>query len=99
METRRISTRTGMISYHGDFIGISTALGNWNVGLSPREDGHVEVWFGKLLLGHIDPKTAAFRPVRVLIRHPGGSPEASFWPSPLRSEAQKDALSSIEPQH
>jgi len=99
METRRVNPKTGVIGYRGDYIGISTALGNWNVGLSPRKDGLVEVWFGKLLLGHIDPKTASFQPIKVPIRQPTSSPQASFWPSTLRSEAQKDAHSSIEPQH
>ena len=40
---------------------------SWSVGLSPREDGLVEVWFSKLLLGHLDPTTASFQAAR-----PGG---------------------------
>lgn len=91
METRQVSPRTGMISYRGEHIAISTAIGNWNVGLSPRQDDITEVWFAKLLIGHIDPKTAAFRSTSPPVRYPPGSGAASFWPSSLRSEGQKDA--------
>lgn len=91
METRKVM-RAGTISYGGEHVMISTALRDWNVGLSPRDDGSVEVWFAKLLVGHLDPKTAAFRPVTPTKRTPSRSTAASFWPSPLRSEGQKDAL-------
>jgi len=90
METRQVPV-SGTIAYKGDYIRISTALANWNVGLSSRTDGLVEVWFAKLLVGHIDPTTAAFQATSPPIRTPSGSAAASFWPSPLRSEAQKDA--------
>lgn len=60
---RRVQ-KTGTIRYEGEFIAISVALGGWSVGLSPRPDGLIEVWFAELLVGHLDPKTASFRAVR-----------------------------------
>jgi transposase InsO family protein len=64
METRKVQRRTGAISYRQERIMITTALGGWSVGLSPRADGLVEVRFSKLLLGHIDPETASFKAAR-----------------------------------
>jgi len=90
METRKV-TRQGTIGYGGDHIAISAALRHWNVGLSSCDHGGVDVWFAKLLVGHIDPKAAAFRPVTPPKRSPSRSAAASFWPSPLRSKGQKDA--------
>jgi transposase InsO family protein len=97
METRTV-THNGTIGYGGEKILISNALCNWNVGLSPRQDDVVEVWFAKLLIGHIDPTTAAFRPTSPPTRHPSRSAAASFWPSPLRFEGQKDAPLTAHPQ-
>jgi transposase InsO family protein len=97
METRTV-TRNGTIGYGGEKILISNALCNWNVGLSPGNDGSVEVWFAKLLVGHIDPKAASFRPTTPPKRSPSRSVAASFWPSPLRCEGQKDAPLTTQPQ-
>lgn len=91
METRKVHPRLGGISYMGETIGLSVALGGWNVGLNPKEQGPVEVWFSKLLIGHIDPRTTSFTPISSRSWNPSGTSEASFWPSPLRSEAQNDA--------
>jgi transposase InsO family protein len=63
METRKVSQR-GTIGYLRGQIAISTALCGWQIGLAPRQDGLVEVWFAKLLLGHIDPKTSGFTPIK-----------------------------------
>jgi len=98
METRRVP-KSGNIGYMGAYIQISTALVGWNVGLNPREDGLVEVWFAKLLIGHIDPSTASFKAITPPKKTPpsrGGA--ASFWPSPLRSEDQKDAQLTSQPK-
>jgi putative transposase len=64
METRKVRHRTGVIGYRNQRILISAALAGWSVGLSAREDGLVEVWFSKLLLGHLDPTTASFKAAR-----------------------------------
>jgi transposase InsO family protein len=70
MATRRVQPKTGVISYRQEKLMVSSALGGWSVGLAERADGPVEVWFGKLLVGHIDPATASFRAART------GGPEA-----------------------
>jgi len=64
METRRVHHHTGVIIYRQQPIQISTAVGGWSVGLSAREDGLREVWFSRLLLGHLDPTTASFKAAR-----------------------------------
>lgn len=99
LEERQVHGRAGTISYGGDQLFISTALGGWNVGLRRQRDGRLEVWFAKLLLGHIDPKTAAFAPVQPPHRSPANRRRgaASFWPSPLRSEGQKEAAINPNP--
>lgn len=63
MDVRRVQ-KTGKIRYEGEFIAISVALRGWSVGLSPRPDGLIEVWFAELLVGHLDPKTSGFSAVR-----------------------------------
>ena len=73
-------------------------LRHWNVGLSPCENGKVDVWFAKLLVGHIDPKAAAFQPTLPLKRSPFLASAAPFWPSPLRSAGQKDASLTTQPK-
>lgn len=91
METRKVHNRLGTIVVGKDPIPISSALAGWNVGLCPTPDGELEIWFAKLLIGHVDPRTASFRPIRPRHRNTSRSGAASFWPSPLRSEAQNDA--------
>lgn len=61
METRRVMRRSGVIGYRREKIMITSAIGGWSVGLSPQANGLVEVWFSKMLLGHIDPETASFK--------------------------------------
>jgi putative transposase len=62
MDCRKVNRQCGTICYGTERIFLSTAIGGWSVGLSPRQDGLVEVWFSKLLLGHIDPQTSSFHP-------------------------------------
>jgi transposase InsO family protein len=72
METRQVS-KVGTIGYRGHQLQISTALCGWQVGLARRQDGLVEVWFARLLLGHIDPWTSNFSPVQTpLPKAPAG---------------------------
>ncbi len=63
-DRRKISKPGGSIRYGGEEIFITTALNGWSVGLRPRTDGLIEIWFSKLLLGHLDPGTFAFEPAR-----------------------------------
>ena len=64
METRKVREQSGVIGYRKERIMISSAIGGWTVGLSPRTDGLVEVWFSKLLLGYIDTVTSSFKVAR-----------------------------------
>lgn len=54
---------TGHICFESQQIFLSTALHGWNVGLKPLGDGSLEVYFAKLLLGHLHPETASFTPI------------------------------------
>ena len=63
MATRKVH-RNGWIGFEGERIGLSAALGGWSVGLSPRPEGLIEVWFAELLVGHLDPETSSFSAVR-----------------------------------
>lgn len=62
MEARRVNAK-GVICFRCETIFLSESLGGWDVGLVPVEDGLVEVRFANLLLGHLEPKTASFRPL------------------------------------
>jgi hypothetical protein len=57
--TRRVNP-TGQIHFENQLIFLSTALHGWDVGLKALKDGTLEVYFAKLLLGHLDTETASF---------------------------------------
>jgi putative transposase len=57
--TRRVQGY-GSIRYEGEAIFLSKALARWDVGLRPRADGNLDVFFARLLLGRIEPQSAAF---------------------------------------
>lgn len=59
MATRRVANR-GEIRLEGKRVFLSTALKGWNVGLKPTADGLWEVYFAKLLIGHIEPRSEVF---------------------------------------
>ena len=59
-ETRRVN-KIGQIVWKSQQVFITTALAGWSVGLAPSGPGHWEVWFGRLLLGHLQEHTGAFR--------------------------------------
>jgi len=61
MLTRKVHV-TGTINWKSDHLQISSALGGWSVGLEPAA-GQWKLWFGRLLLGTIDPSAAAFIPI------------------------------------
>jgi transposase InsO family protein len=58
-ETRLVSA-TGGIKWRGQSIFLSSAIGGWDVGLDPRRDGQLDVYFARLLLGQMDPSTFSF---------------------------------------
>jgi transposase InsO family protein len=59
MVTRRV-TQSGRIGWHGSHLFITTSLAGWSVGLKWWREDRLEVWFGRLLLGWIDPTTDSF---------------------------------------
>ena len=61
MATRKVNSR-GRIGIDGNEVFITTALKGWNVGLKPGSGRLWEVYFARLLIGTIEPNTAAFIP-------------------------------------
>ena len=59
MATRRVGSR-GNIRIEGKQVFLTTALTGWNVGLKPAAEGLWEVYFAKLLIGHIEPLSEIF---------------------------------------
>jgi hypothetical protein len=57
--SRRVSG-CGRIKLDAKTIFLSNALAGWSVGLKPIAPDRLEVWFGHLLLGEIDPTTSSF---------------------------------------
>jgi putative transposase len=62
MSTRRVQRR-GQILYECQPIFLSASLGGWDVGLRAAGERGLEVYFANLLLGVLEPETAAFVPV------------------------------------
>lgn len=59
-ESRRVN-QVGEIGWRDQRVFISTALAGWSVGLTPAGPESWEVWFGQLLLGHLEEQTGLFR--------------------------------------
>ena len=53
MATRLID-KNGKLSWKGQKVFLSVSLAGWQVGLQSSEKGPLEIWFGRLLLGHLD---------------------------------------------
>jgi hypothetical protein len=64
--TRRVNQK-GLIRWKDQSLFLSQSLTGWNVGLKSTENGPIEVWFARLLLGHIDPLSGSFERID---RHP-----------------------------
>ena len=60
--TRRVQKR-GTIRFEDQIYFIYTALTGWDVGLKLRADETCEVYFAKLLVGHLELATASFLPM------------------------------------
>jgi transposase InsO family protein len=50
----------GKISWGAQKIFISTALRGWSLGVEIRDPQRCNVWFGRLLLGQLEPATGSF---------------------------------------
>ena len=61
MSTRKVNG-SGHIKHEGVAIFVSQALAGWQTGLSTRADGKIDLYFARLLLGYLEPETAAFIP-------------------------------------
>lgn len=62
MAARKVQVH-GKIGWQGQRFFIGTALQGWSVGIEATEDqGLCNVWFGRLLLGQLDPSTQSFEP-------------------------------------
>lgn len=62
MTTRRVQRR-GQFIYENQPIFVSSALSGWDIGLRSTGTETLEVYFAQLLLGLLEPQTAAFIPV------------------------------------
>ena len=59
--------KAGSIRYEGEPIFLSKALARWDVGLRPRAEEILDVFFARLLLGRIEAQSAAFIPINKII--------------------------------
>lgn len=59
MATRNVK-RSGQINWRAQEFFITTSLAGWSVGLKITDQELIEVWFGRLWLGWIDPRSAGF---------------------------------------
>ena len=55
----RLVDKNGKLSWK-DHRVLTSTLAGWQVGLQGTEKGQLEVWFARLLLGHLDPLNASF---------------------------------------
>jgi transposase InsO family protein len=61
MDTRKVN-KAGQVCHRGELVFVSLALVGWDLGVCPcAESGDLEVWFARLLVGHLDQATASFR--------------------------------------
>jgi len=62
--TRRKVSPSGTISWRKHWVSISQAIEGWSIGLTPRDSGRWNVWFGPLQLGQLDEVSFTFHPHR-----------------------------------
>ena len=58
--TTRLVDKNGKLNWKKQKVFLTGSLAGWNVGLQGAEKGQLEVWFGRLLLGHLDPQEKTF---------------------------------------
>lgn len=73
LSSRRVQ-RAGTLRYAGQTIFLSRALAGWDVGLQATATKLLAVYFGPLLLGHLDVETASFRPIDTTVAAPSTTP-------------------------
>jgi putative transposase len=56
----RLVDKNGKLSWKEQRVFLTSSLAGWQVGLQGTQKGQLEVWFGRLLLGHLDPLNASF---------------------------------------
>jgi hypothetical protein len=50
--------KNGTLSWKDQRVFLTSSLAGWQVGLQGAEKGQLEVWFARLLLGHLTRSTA-----------------------------------------
>jgi len=60
MHARKVGQQ-GFIKWCGTDLFVTSSLAGWSVGLKPLTNAQYEVWFGRLLLGWLDPTTESFQ--------------------------------------
>ena len=56
----RLVDKNGKLSWKDQRVFLTSSLAGWQVGLQRTEKGQLEIWFGRLLLGHLDPQELDF---------------------------------------
>src|ERR1700720_1196636 len=56
----RLVDKNGKLSWKNQKVFLTGSLAGWEVGLQRTEKGQLEIWFGRLLLGHLDPQEVDF---------------------------------------
>jgi putative transposase len=56
----RLVDKNGKLSWKDQRIFLTSSLAGWQVGLQRTENGQLEIWFGRLLLGHLDAQELDF---------------------------------------
>src|SRR5580692_11080884 len=56
----RLVDKNGKLSWKDQRVFLTGSLAGWEVGLQRTEKGQLEIWFGRLLLGHLDPQEVDF---------------------------------------
>lgn len=56
----RLVDKNAKFNWKQQKIFLTRSLAGWQVGLQGTEKGQMEVWFGRLLLGHPDPLNLSF---------------------------------------
>ena len=56
----RLVDKNRKLSWKEQRVFLTSSLAGWQVGLQGTQKDPLEVWFGRLLLGHLDPLNASF---------------------------------------